>query len=235
MYQFPDPDQQWMYEKLLGILQASENEREPLIQELASQPEKYLDLLVQFTGTYMKSARIPAIWVIQTIGYPKNARAIYDLIDHFDDLNSPARDTAGEALLSLTPHELLPHLLQYFWMMEQKPWGWERILYVCQWFSRKEVSRDYIVDLGPYLTYLLGQRERLNFAEITPDEAIWILEKIGSECASYALPALLNLVRNEGTNEIGERAWRLIMSFKREQLAPYTLLLQELGKQRGNK
>lgn len=229
MYQFPDEEQQWMYIKLLEIVRSPEKERELLIQALANEPEKYLDLLIHFTGSFMKSVRRPAIWVIRAIGYPRNARAIYELIDHFDDVNSPVQDAVAEALLDLGPNDLLRHLLHYFWTMEQKSWGWERILYVCRWFARDEVPREYIVGLGPYLAYLLAQSERLNFREIAPDEALWILEKIGSECAHYALPALVNLVQNSRNKEISERAKRLILSFSQEQLAPYKLIMNELS------
>jgi hypothetical protein len=55
-----------------------------------------------------------AAQVIRAIGYPHNTAAIFPLISHVGDPNSPAWDGAVKTLEEMGPQVLVPYLLADF-------------------------------------------------------------------------------------------------------------------------
>ncbi len=75
----------------------------------------------------------------------------------------------------------------------------------------------------------------LGRSDLPPDEdldkgfLLDVLEKIGPESVTYALPTLIDLASREGTSEVGKQTWRLIQSFSKEALEPYKFLLDSIA------
>lgn len=210
---------------------SDEQTRERIIGELASQPEETLDALLEVLKFPPKGRWPVAFQVIRAIGYPRNAVAIPALIDQISDLNSPARDEAIQALAEMGTQVVVPHLIKAILDRSQKREYWlDAIAGICSMLRAVEV--EYAIRCGPVITYLLGQG--IPPSELDPWYLLIVLEKIGPECAEYALPTLIDIVSREGASEIGQQAWNLIASFDEQVREPYKLLLAALQKTEQN-
>jgi hypothetical protein len=88
-----------------------------------------------------------------------------------------------------------------------------------------EVDAQYAKQCGPLITYILGRDDLPPPRDLDRGFLLQVLEKIGNDCAEYALPTLIDFVGNEGKSDGGMQAQRLIASFSQEVLRPYTYLL----------
>lgn len=203
---------------------ADEQTREWIIRELASSPDETLEGVVGVLKTAQKHRWKIAVQVIRAIGYPRNASAIPQLIDQVSDLNSPAGKEAGETLADMGPHVVVPHLIKTMLERSQRREYWlEAVAGICSMLQ--SIERDFAIQCGPTVSYLLGQ------AVIDQELMPWswylllVLEKLGPECATYALPVLIDFVKREGASEEGKEALDLIASFDKEALEPYKWVL----------
>lgn len=212
-------------DQLDKALVADEQVKELIIQELASRPDETLDKVIGILEIAAKSRWGMAIRVIRAIGYPRNAKAIPQLIDQIGDLNSPAFREAIQALEDMGAQVVVPHLIKILVEKKQEDGYWlDSVAGICSML--RSVDREYAVQCGPAIVYLLSQE--IPSESLDPWYFLIVLEKIGSECAMYALPALIQLAKKEGTNELGKQTRDLIVSFDRATLDPYQYLLADL-------
>ena len=198
-------------------------ERARIIQELANHPDETLDAAIQILNHPKKVYWEVATQVIRAIGYPGNAEAIPILIAHVGDQNSLAWKEAVQALLDMGPRVVVPHLLLSLWDRDRHTYWGSDVEGICSMLS--EVDAQYAKQCGPLITYLLGRDDLPPPRDLDRGFLLQVLEKIGNDCAEYALPTLIDFVGKEGTSDVGMQAQRLIAAFSQEVLRPYTYLL----------
>ena len=94
-------------------------------------------------------------------------------------------------------------------------------------FLLNDLGTSYSTLCAPTIIYMMRQNE---FAQKPGMEiALTVLEKIGPDSVTYALPTLIDLASREGTSEVGKKAWRFIQSFSEEALEPYKFLLETIA------
>jgi hypothetical protein len=212
-------------ERLNQAINESEEEQNRLIQELASNPDETLDMLIQVLqryNSYIKKNM--AIKAIRLIGYPRNAPALPQLIDYAIDGNSESCGEARQALIELGSAVVTPALLKALLGVSDEKrdhlWAY-RIEDVCMYFRNLEPA--YSISCIPALIYMLSLHDLPHHPDTLT--LLDVLEQLGVTHAPYALPVLITLVQKEGGNDVGQKAQALIASFPREVLEPYRLLL----------
>ncbi len=200
---------------------ADEATKERIIQELVSEPDRTLKAMISILETGPKMRWKLAVQIIRAIGYPHNVAAIPRLIEHVGNINSPYWDEIVQALAEMDSHVVIPYLLLFLLDKSQHEY-WEADVEGVCWMLQK-IDRTYALACGPTMVYLLSQENLYRKLDVTL--LLDVLEKIGPECAEYALPALINLVHQEGANAVHTQARHLIDSFSEEAREPYKYLL----------
>ncbi len=155
---------------------------------------------------------------------------ILSLVANIGDPNSPGWNVAGETLREIDPIVVSTYLIEYLYDCCLHK-VWDDIDSICTWLASHKVERSYAVHVGPFIAYALSK----NFYDGFPlHDPLTVLEKIGPECATYALTILLELADKyrEDPKKLGERIWSLIHSCGQEQLAPYAYIVNELEKKK---
>jgi len=208
---------------------ADSQTKERIIQELADNPEETLIETIAVLGMAAKPLWKLAIQVIRLIGYPRNAIAIPALIDQVADGNSPARNEAMQTLIEMGVEAVSPYFIQTMLERKSQKYWIDAIHGICTLLTLRTVGREYAVPCGPAITYLLGQDELSDdFEKLDPEYLLDALEKIGPECAVYALPTLLQRANKEGASRVGQQTRNLLASFDKKAREPYKLLLAAL-------
>ncbi len=140
--------------------------------------------------------------------------------------NSPAWNEAVETLVKMGAEVVTPYFLQTLLDRNSQQYWIDAIHGICMLLTLKRVERAYAVPCGPAIAYLLSQDDLADaYEHLDPEYLLDVLEKIGPECATYALPALLYLVSKEGSGRLGQQARNMIASFEETTLELYKLLL----------
>lgn len=203
---------------------ADQETQAQIIHDLASRPDEVFAVLYDTLDVPPRASWQAAIAVLQAIGSPRNHLAIPRLLEYIVDLNSPAARQARQALAEMGTEPVVPYLIERLLDESRSGKVWfEAIAGICSMLV--DVERDFAALCGPTIASLLVRQ--ISIGELDPGYLLDVLEKIGSDCATYALPALIQLVKTEGTSEIGQQARTLITSFEQEALAPYKYLLGE--------
>jgi hypothetical protein len=167
------------------------------------------------------------------MGYPQNAPALPTLVALVTDRNAFGWQAIIETLTDIGPQVVVPHLVRYLWQKDQNPYWGDDVESLCAMLS--QVDRVYAVQCGPTIAHILGRDDLPPPRDLGKEFLLDVLEKVGPRCAEYALPSLLHLLQKEGASDIGKQVSRLIMSFDKEKLEPYTLVLASAsGMQRTN-
>ncbi|HYT36570.1 MAG TPA: hypothetical protein VEL49_05265 [Ktedonobacteraceae bacterium] len=113
--------------------------------------------------------------------------------------NVPAESDAIQTLLALGPAIVVPYLLNalydggqtntYLWVLASDIRGLLR---------SHQLDHTYVALCGPMITYHLAYTS--NEQKHEAKRLLQVLEKIGPECASYALPTSFHIVL-KGTND----------------------------------
>ncbi|HVB21444.1 MAG TPA: HEAT repeat domain-containing protein [Ktedonobacteraceae bacterium] len=220
-------------EEIEGVLEAAAyaetDQRKQLLNEIAIFPDEALSVAFKILRSMNRRLWRVAIEVIHTIGYPQNAEAILWMIARVEDRNFLAREEAIQTLLDMGPTVVVPYLILEMWDAKRHQYWGADVEGICGMLTI--VDRAYAVACGPTLVYILGR------SDLPPDEdldkgfLLDVLEKIGPESVTYALPTLIDLVSREGTSEVGKQAQRLILSFGKEALEPYKFLLASIAEE----
>ncbi len=201
---------------------ADEQERKRIISELASHPDETLNVAKQILDGPFKSRWLVAVQVIRAIGYPSNASALPQLIGQVSDINSAAWQEAVQTLVDMGKDVVVPHLIQAIWDRGRTNPYWAPAMEdICSMLL--SVDRDYAVQCGPTIAYLLGDKQLP--ANLDRSLFLDVLQKISPDCAVYALPSLIDLVHTQETSELHNQIKKLIASFPNKALEPYKYLL----------
>ena len=191
---------------------SEETMRQRIIHDLAQSPNETLEAVTDMLKTAPKSRWSVAVQVIRAIGSPHNKSAIPELIAQIGDLNSPAWNEVTQTLMDMGSQVIVPYLIEALLDKRKNRNYWlDEVAGICSLLTI--TPREYAVQCGPAITYLLGQETVL--ADLDPWYLLTVLEKIGPDCETYALPTLIDLVRREGTSEPGKQARALIGTFRR--------------------
>jgi hypothetical protein len=199
------------------------DERDRIIQDLAKHPDDTLSEAIRVLNHPLKVYWEVATQVIRAIGYSRNAEAIPTLLAHVGDQNSLAWNEAVQTLVDMGPQVVVPHLLLNLWNRDRQEYWGEDVEGICSLLY--EVDQEYAKQCGPLITYILSRDDLPPPHDLDRGFLLNVLEKIGNDCAEYALPTLIDFVRKEGKSAGGLQARRLIASFSEEVLRPYTYLL----------
>lgn len=203
-------------------------ERQRIVQALASKPNETIDEIRKALQTNAKRRWKVAVQVIRIIGYPRNAVAIPELVEQVSDKNSPAWEEAIQTLVEMGTEAVVPFLIQAMWDKGQTNKYWAPAMEdICAMLSY--VDQEFAEMCGPVITYLLGQNDLPDNLDLSL--LLDVLEKIDSTRIEDAIPVLINLAKKEGMSQIGKQARTLIASFSRQALDPYRLLLPTIGLQ----
>lgn len=201
---------------------------EYLVRELADHPDETLASMLYILEQPMKPWWPLAVRVILAIGYPKNKSAIPLLIQHGGEV-SLIEQEAQQVLESLGPTIVVPYFLKALLDDRERERHQRNVSDVCTLLLR--MQREYAKRCGPTIVYLISHT---NFSpRLGIQFLLRVLEKIGPECASYALPMLVQLLSKKRIRDMREQAQRLINSFDREVLEPYKYVMESLQKEQG--
>lgn len=202
--------------------------KERLIRELAQHSQETLDEAMRVLGSLPKSRWKAAAQVIRAIGYPRNAAAIPLLMGHISDPNWPGWNEVVKTLEEMGPQVVVPYILLDFWQRDRVQYWDQHIESIC--FMLCQVERTFALQCGPALAHLLS-REDLPFdRDLDRGFLLDVLEKIGPDCAEYALPVLIDFISKEGNTTNGMQALRLVQSFDQQILERYQYVLAPLLK-----
>ena len=214
-------------EQLREAAKADEQTREQIIHELASAPDATLETLINILRFGSKGLENITLSVVQAIGYPRNVSALPALIDLVGMPNTPGWTFTLHILLDMEPGVVIPALIQRLLDRGRSMAYWtETTEGICMLLAGKHTSQEYALKCGPTLAYLLAQEDLVHKRALDFGYLLDVFAKIGTDGASYALPALITLVERERTSDIGRQAQELIALFSEEALAPYKGLLQ---------
>ena len=214
-----------------------------LIEALAQDPALTIDEVMKAAYTlYSKGPWQLAVWVIVAMGYPRNELAIERCIEHVSDERRALHTRLYVVMLNeigvqiVTPYSIRAMLDTSFYHDPK---------YSNQGLSYPPYARfrdiEGILDsvlpsniefarrCGPTVAYLLAKV--ITDPELAGERSfmLYAFQKLGAECAVYALPALIGMVQKWGIeDEDAKEAMELIQSFPKEALDPYKYLLASL-------
>lgn len=219
-------------EKIEALLEqafhAEPSQRIRILNKLADFPKETLRIAFKILqGTNRQLWQI-AIQVIRTIGYPRNTEAALWMIARVEDKNYLAWEEAVQTLLEMGPNVVVPYLiLEMLDAGRHQYWG-EDLEGICIMLSMNTVEQEYAKQCGPALVSLASRYDLFSPEEFGREYALDVLEKIGPECATYALPMLIHLIRTEGDSNTCQQARHLIATFDQRIKEPYKLILASL-------
>lgn len=237
-------------EKLDQVANSDEGMQEHLIHELAQAPFETLPVMIEILNTHPKRLWSTAAEVVRAIGYPANTTALGTLLDHVGDGNSPGREKAIAALVEMDMAvvgaaviEFLLDRRQYtqYWRDSAQERGSGRGPHTQYWvdavqgissFLSQNAPSQLVVLCGPTVAYLLCQPTLFgDEREIQTGILFSILARLGPSCGIYAMPVLLDLLKDEYMQDEREAIWYLIQACSEEVKAPYQHILHRFGEE----
>ena len=216
-----------------------------LIETLAQDPALAIDDVMKAAYTlYSRGPWQLAVRVVVEMGYPRNEQAIKRCIEHVSDDRRTLHTRLYVTILNeIGVETVTPYLIQA--MLDTSIYHDPK--YSNQGLSYPSSARfrdiegisisvlpsniEFARRCGPTVAYLLA---RMIADPGLAGERSFMLaafQKLGTECAVYALPALVGMVQQWGIeDEDAREALELIQSFPQEVLEPYRYLLDFLQK-----
>lgn len=211
-----------LQDDLEEIMHLSGEERRQAITFLAGQADQLEGLISLLKHPLSRCYWEVALQVLQAIGYPANAKAVNIVLAFATESNAPGWAEAIHTLVEMDARDVIPLLVASLLdRTRHQYWAYE-IEEVCQVLNI--IDREYARACGPALAFLFSSQEE-QLKDLDREAVITVLEKIGTECAAYALPALLDVLRSEEHSALRQRVESLLASFEPEQLALYACLL----------
>lgn len=182
-----------LQDELEKIMQLSGEERRQAITFLASQSDQlegFISLLKHPPRRYWEAA----LQVLRAMGYPKNAQAVHIVLAFATDSNTPGWEEAMHTLVEMDARDVIPLLVASLLDRTRHQYWADEIEEICQVLN--SIDRAYARACGPALAFLFCSKEE-QLKDLDRESVIAVLEKIGPECATYALPALFDVLRSE--------------------------------------
>ncbi len=213
-----------------------------IIQALAQDPELTIDEAIKAAYALYSKGPWPlamlAVRLIAAMGYPRNKPAIERFIEDISyDRNFPYYKLCIATLNEIGVEIVTPYLIRA--MLDTRIDHDPKHIRQGRNYGKLERFRDvegimHVIAsnaafeslCNPTLAYLLAQV--IADPELAEERSYYLyhFQKLGAECASYALPALIGMVQKWGVqDEDGKEAMELIHSFPKETLEPYKYLL----------
>lgn len=213
-----------MFEDQLEIAARSdEKERILIINELIKQPDEALQAALNILARPLKHVWAVAVQIIHAIGYPKNAPAIPSLVAYVGNSNAPGWESAVETLVDLGAPIVVPYLIAYLWEKDRHQFWGDDVEGIC--LMLVQANREFARMCGPTIIYILSQNNSISSNELDKGFLLDVLEKISSVDIEYAMPILIDLVKQEGASKIGDQARKLLASFSEQIIDTYRLIL----------
>lgn len=214
---------------IFGELEPDEREivLSSVAESLIANSDAAIDVLSYILSNPLKEWWEFAVQVVAAIGYPRNAAALPLVIGHACMGNDIAENAAIQTLVALEPQVLAPYLLDALFYNGKS----DKYLYVGIWeiawfLLDKRVGNAFVRPCGPSVVLYLN---KLHDREMkSADRLIRVLEKIGVECASYALPTLLDLLSRCKTEKLAQQIRNLIATFPGDAVEPYSRISTHL-------
>jgi hypothetical protein len=207
----------------------------PLIQqiiaELRAVPQAAVPMLIFILNTNLIESWTPATWAVEAIGYPENAEALPSLIEHTMLGNDPIEYQAIQLLEEVGPQAAAPYLIEVLWDDlhgeddETRKYPYADFRGCCQLLFHR--GRSYAVPYGPLLAFLFAQRSQRRQSQAAKD-FFRVLELIGTEAGTYALPVLLAFMQSERSQELRQLAAHLINKYDERDRALYQRVIDVL-------
>lgn len=162
-----------------------------------------------------------AVAVIEALGYPRNKKAIPTLIELMGDLNCPE---AIEVLEKMDRSIVIQSLIKTILGHQNKDSFWGSVIEgIALSLARKDIDRELTAGCTPALAALLSVP---SVYEVVDASCIFdVFEKMGSECSSYAMPALVQAFRIIEDEKIQEQIRQLIDALDKNIVGFYTLVM----------
>lgn len=159
-----------------------------------------------------------ATMVVRAIGYPQNATAIPALIYYVCDANAPAAPDALDALRDIPANVVVPYIVEMLWDRGATNKWWSKDVQGLA-YALRQLGTEYALPCAPVIAYLLSD-PKLRAIVYVP-ALLEVIEAIGPQNATFALPAVLDIVEQHGASEVRACARRLVESFAEHTLAVY--------------
>ena len=187
-------------------------------------PDELLADAIAILETQEKRYWDTAVAVIDVLGYPRNKKAIPTLIDLMGDLNCPGAIEAIEVLEKMDHSIVIQSLIKTILGRQNRDSFWESLIEgIALSLARKDIDRELTTGCAPALAALLSVP---SVYEVVDVSCIFdVLEKVGSECSSYAMPALVQALRIVKDETIQEQIHQLIEILDKNIVVFYTLMI----------
>lgn len=204
-------------------------ERERIVRDLARQPTKVMDALVQILHTPNSAYQSLSVQVLKAIGYPDNIRALPTLVSLLNSSDEADNQDIIGVLKDMPPQTLVPELIERLWDRgHHYNWWMDDVRNVCELLLI--LPSEYAAACGPMIAFVLGHPlhyDWTNVGQAAQDERavrhdlIRVLQKIGPAAAEYALPALIACTVDEAPSEAGQAAREFLATVDQRLLALY--------------
>jgi len=206
------------------------DERDRIIQELVVMPQDLFAAMPEIHHSQSKGLQAITAEAFRVMGYPANEPATSFLIDAASNANRPAYFSAFAALQAMPIEAIAPYALSALWDRKQpSAWREEAILDIC--FLLLDLDDKRLDLCGPTVAYLLSSPEQFN--DQVTNLLVGILDAIGVDDTSYAIPALIHLAQQSPHEVVRLRAVRLLSRYPADQTATYRLIMPQTTQQEG--
>jgi hypothetical protein len=193
--------------------------RSAILREIGVDPHAAMSIAIDALTNGEVQEWIPAIELVRIVGYPNNAPALAPLVAHVDDPNRIGWHHAIGALADIGPEIVTPYFIEILLADSDTVEQWQYAVEgLCQ--SLLALGSDFAQRCGPALAHLLSSGK----PEVQPDRLLIldVFELIGLDAASYAIPAIVALIKNSGaSDELESHAKSLLSKADSRMLEPY--------------
>lgn len=208
---------------------ADEKMRDRIIRELADNADEMLNALVTVIALPKKYDGLVvelALRTIRTIGYPRNAPALRWVVNLAVDQDASGREEAIRALQDIDTGAVIPYLLGTLVNNCEDNLRWSQIVHgVCKIVLKQQ---EWALACGPAIAHILAQYEQNPGTLLDPTLLLGVLEQLTPTC-TYAIPVLYSLAIREKENEIGQKAYQVLLLFGEDDMKYYRYHLRWLS------
>ncbi len=211
--------------RLRNAINADEEAKDHIIDDLARHSKETLDILIAILSKYNQPLLLLAVQVIGAIGFPDNIAALPWLISIAAGGDTDVRQVAIHVLKDIEVDAVTPFFLACFLNMDEQDKGWYVMVGdICQVVVAK---KEWALACGPAVAMLLAQNSSHREHTFDSHCLLSVLEVLVPDCL-YALPALYVTAVQEHTTDVGRRAKTIIYSWDERLLQPYRYHLEGL-------
>ncbi len=211
--------------RLSNAINADEETKNHLIDDLARHAKETLDILIAILSKYDRPLLLLTVQVIGAIGFPDNTAALPWLMSIAAGRDTDVHQAAIHVLQGMEVNAITPFFLACFLNVEEQDKGWYVMVgNLCQVVVAK---KEWALTCGPAVAMLLAQNSSHRENKIDYHRLLSVLEVLVPDCL-YALPALYVTALQEQQTDVGRRAKNMIYLWDERLLRPYRYHLEGL-------